>query len=105
VVIKDGTRVHIVPVAKLDYVEAQDDYVAIHSEGKSYLKQQTLSSIEATLDPTSFIKIHRSYLLNVEKLVRLEPYGKDSKVAVLRDGTQLPVSQSGLTRLTKALSA
>jgi two-component system LytT family response regulator len=104
-VIKDGARIHVVPMHKVDYLEAQDDYVAVHSEGKSYLKQQTLSSLETTLDPSAFVRIHRSYILNVEKLSRLEPYGRDSKVAILRDGTRLPVSQSGLTRLSKVLSA
>ena len=104
-VIKDGARIHVVPLHKVDYLEAQDDYVAVHSEGKTYLKQQTLSSLEAMLDQTAFVRIHRSHILNVEKLSRLEPYGRDSKVAVLRDGTQLPVSQSGLARLSKVLSA
>lgn len=103
-VIKDGARVHIVPLSRVDYLEAQDDYVGVHSEGKTFLKQQTLSSIETTLDPAQFVRIHRSYLLNVEKLARLEPYGRDSKVAVLADGSKLPVSQTGLARLTKVLS-
>jgi two-component system LytT family response regulator len=104
-VIKDGARIHVIPMRKVDYLEAQDDYVAVHSEGKVYLKQQTLSSLEMTLDQAAFVRIHRSYILNVEKLSRLEPYGRDSKVAILRDGTQLPVSQSGLARLSKVLSA
>lgn len=104
-VIKDGARIHVVPMHKVDYLEAQDDYVAVHTEGKTFLKQQTLSGLEATLDQSAFVRIHRSYILNVEKLSRLEPYGRDSKVAILRDGTQLPVSQSGLTRLSKVLSA
>lgn len=104
-VIKDGARIHVVPMHKVDYLEAQDDYVAVHTEGKTFLKQQTLSGLEATLDQSAFVRIHRSYILNVEKLSRLEPYGRDSKAAILRDGTQLPVSQSGLTRLSKVLSA
>lgn len=103
-VIKDGARIHIVPLAKVDYFEAQDDYVGIHSEGKTFLKQQTLSKLEAMLDPERFIRIHRSYVINVEKIARLEPYSKDSRVAVLMDGTQLPVSQSGLARLSKVFS-
>ena len=50
IVVKDGTKVHIIPIEKLDYVEAQDDYIALRSEKKNYLKQQTISSIEAQLD-------------------------------------------------------
>jgi two-component system, LytTR family, response regulator len=103
IVVKDGSRVHIIAVDKLDYVEAQDDYVALQSENKKYLKQQTISKIEAQLDSTRFIRIHRSYILNLERIVRIEPYSKDSHVAILKDGTQLPVSRSGLARLKSLL--
>jgi two-component system LytT family response regulator len=103
IVIRDGTRVHIIPVAKLDYVEAQDDYVALHSGGKSYLKQQTISSLEAAVDPSRFIRIHRSYIVNLERVVKMEPYTKESRVAVLADGTQLPVSRAGYARLAELL--
>ena len=104
IVIRDGTRVHILPVAKLDYVEAQDDYVSLHSGGRSYLKQQTISSLEAGLDPARFVRIHRSYILNFERLARMEPYTKESRVAVLADGTQLPVSRAGYARLVELLN-
>ncbi|HEY6343276.1 MAG TPA: LytTR family DNA-binding domain-containing protein [Bryobacteraceae bacterium] len=99
VVVKDGARVHIIPVDKLDYVEAQDDYIALHSEKKSYLKQQTISSLEAQLDPARFARIHRSYIVNLERIARIEPYTKDSRVVILRDGAQLPVSRSGHAKL------
>jgi len=102
IVVKDGTRVQIIPVSKLDYVEAQDDYIAVASQGKKHLKQQTISSIEASLDPKNFIRIHRSYLVNLERVTRLEPYGKDSHLVILNDGTRLPVSRAGHARL-KAL--
>ena len=98
-VVRDGSKVHIIPIAKLDYVEAQDDYAALHSEQKSYLKQQTIASLEAQLDPQRFVRIHRSYIVNLERIARIEPYAKDSRVAVLRDGTQLPVSRSGFVKL------
>ena len=98
-VVKDGSKVHIIPVDKLDYVEAQDDYVALHSEKKNYLKQQTISSIEAQLDSRRFARIHRSFIVNLDRIARIEPYTKDSRVAVLRDGTQLPVSRSGHAKL------
>jgi two-component system LytT family response regulator len=103
VVVKDGTKVHIIPVGKLDYVEAQDDYVALRSAGKNHLKQQTISSLETQLDPQRFVRIHRSYIVNLERIARIEPYTKDSRVAVLHDGTQLPVSRSGHTRLNALL--
>lgn len=97
--VRDGTRVFIVPVAKLDYAEAQDDYVALASEGKKHLKQQTISSLETALDPSRFMRIHRSYIVNLERVARVEPYGKDSHLAVLSNGTQLPVSKTGYARL------
>ena len=97
--VRDGTRVFIVPVSKLDYAEAQDDYVALASEGKKHLKQQTISSLQTALDPSRFLRIHRSYIVNLERVARVEPYGKDSHVAVLSNGAQLPVSKSGYARL------
>ena len=98
-VVKDGTRVQIIPAAKLDYAEAQYDYVALVTQGKKFLKQQTISSLEASLDPKSFVRVHRSYLVNLERVTRLEPYGKDTHVVILNDGARLPVSRAGLARL------
>jgi two-component system LytT family response regulator len=103
IVVKDGVRVHIIPVESLDYAEAQDDYVSLHTKGKSYLKQQTISSLEASLDPERFVRIHRSILVNLERVAKIEPYAKDSRVAVLTDGTQVPVSRAGYDRLRALL--
>jgi two-component system LytT family response regulator len=103
VVVKDGTKVHIIPIDKLDYAEAQDDYVALHSEKKTYLKQQTLASLEMQLDPKRFVRIHRSYVVNLERIARIEPYTKDSRVAVLQDGTQVAVSRAGHAKLKELL--
>jgi two-component system, LytTR family, response regulator len=103
IVVKDGTRVHVIPVARLDYVAAQDDYVALHSEGKSYLKQQPIAAVEALLDPACFVRIHRSAIVNLDRVARIEPYGKESRIAILADGTRLPVSRSGYARLLEAM--
>jgi len=103
IVVRDGARVHIIPADRLDYAEAQDDYVALHSQGKSYLKQQTISSLESALDPERFVRIHRSYIVNLERVAKIEPYAKDSRVAVLTDGTQLQVSRAGYDRLRTLL--
>ena len=101
--VKDGTRVFIIPVTKLDYAEAQDDYVALSTEGKKHLKQQTISSLESTLDPARFLRIHRSYIVNLEKVTKVEPYSKDNHVVVLSNGARLPVSRSGYARLREFL--
>jgi two-component system LytT family response regulator len=103
IVVKDGTRVTLIPVAKLDYVEAQDDYVGLASQGRKHLKQQTIASLEACLDPNFFVRIHRSYIVNLERVARIEPYGKDSRLAILNDGARLPVSRTGYARLQSLL--
>jgi two-component system LytT family response regulator len=103
VAIRDGANVHVIPVSKIEYVEAQDDYVSFRSEGKQFLKQQTLSDVEKTLNPAVFVRIHRSYILNIERLAKLELYAKDSHAAILRDGTRLAVSRSGYARLNSVL--
>jgi two-component system LytT family response regulator len=102
-VVRDGAKVTIIPVDRLDYAEAQDDYVSLHSDKRSFLKQQTISSLEASLDPKQFVRIHRSWIVNIERISKIEPYTKDSRMAVLTDGAQLPVSRSGYARLTAVL--
>jgi len=99
IVVKDGTKVSLIAVNKLDYAEALDDYVSLVSEGKKHLKQQTISGLELALDPSRFVRIHRSYLVNLERVARIEPYGKESKVAILTSGARLPVSRAGYARL------
>jgi two-component system LytT family response regulator len=103
IVVRDGAKIHVIPLDKLDYVEAQDDYVALHAEGKSYLKQQPIGELEMALDAARFVRIHRSAIVNLERVARIEPYAKDSRVAVLADGTRLPVSRSGYARLLEAM--
>jgi len=103
VLIRDGANVHVLPVDKIDYVEAQDDYVAFKTGGKTLLKEQTLGDLESQLDPRRFVRIHRSYLLNIERISRVELYAKDSRIAILADGTKLPVSRAGYQRLQQLL--
>ena len=103
IAVKDGTRVHIIPVAKLEFAEAQDDYVSLASEGKKYLKQGTISSLESSLDPNDFLRIHRSYLVRLECVSKLEPMSKDSYVVTLHSGARLPVSKSGYAKLKAVL--
>jgi two-component system LytT family response regulator len=104
VVIRDGARVHILPVAQIDYVEAQDDYLAFHSAGKSYLKQQTISSLEESLDSKQFVRVHRSFVVNLERIRKIEAYTKDARIAVLTDGAKIPVSRGGYLKLKEAMA-
>jgi two-component system LytT family response regulator len=99
IVVKDGTSVVIIPEADIDYLQAEDDYVAVHSQGKSWLKHQTLASLEKALDPERFVRIHRSVIVQVDRIDKIEPYTKDTHLAILKDGTQLPISRAGYKRL------
>jgi len=99
IVVKDGPKVTVIHLDRLDWVQAQDDYVLLRTEGRNLLKQQTLASLEGQLDPARFIRIHRSYLLNLDRLVRVEQDTKEHRDAILRDGTRLPVSRAGYQRL------
>ena len=99
IVVRQGSKVHVIAADKLDFAEAQDDYVSLRSEGKSYLKQQTLGDLESSLDPKRFVRIHRSYLLNLDRLSRIDTEGGEPKAVVLADGTRLPLSRSGYGRL------
>ncbi len=103
ILVREGSRIQVIPAERLDYAEAQDDYVLLRSAGAKLRKQQTLAELEAELDPARFVRIHRSFLLNLDRLARLEPYAKDSRVAILADGTRLPVSRAGYARLKELL--
>jgi two-component system LytT family response regulator len=99
VLIRDGAKVHVVPAAAIDYIEAQDDYVQVHAAGKTYLKHQSLSELETQLDPGVFVRIHRSYLVNLSSVRRIEQASKDSHCAVLDGEVRLPVSRSGYQKI------
>lgn len=103
VVIRDGSRVHVLAIHTVDFVEAEDDYLVIAAGGKRHRKQQTLAQLESQLDPARFVRIHRSFLLNVERIARIEPYAKDSWQVFLSDGSHLPMSRSGYQRLRTVL--
>jgi two-component system, LytTR family, response regulator len=100
ILVRDGTRVHVIDVDDLEFVQAQDDYVCFHAAGKEYLKEQPLSELESVLDPARFVRIHRSFILNIERIARVEPLTRDSRIVILKDGRRLPISRSGYQRLT-----
>jgi two-component system LytT family response regulator len=103
VLVRDGPRVHVIPVATIDYVQAQDDYVCFRSGGKEYLKEQTLADVESSLDPARFVRIHRSYIMNLDRLARVELDARENRVATLTSGERLPISRAGYARLTSLL--
>lgn len=103
ILIKDGVRVHVLAAGTVDYIEAQDDYVQVNAAGKGWLKHQRLSELETQLDPQVFVRIHRSYIVNLGAIARIEPASKDNYCAVLKDGVKLPISRSGYARVRELM--
>ena len=94
----------MIPVEKIKYLEAQDDYVMIYTTEGKHLKQSTMKYFEDHLDPDDFMRVHRSYIVRLDQVIQLEPYGKDSYVAKLKDSTSVKISKSGFKNLKEKLN-
>ncbi len=103
VVVKTATSIKIIPSADIRYIESQDDYVMIYTEEGKFLKNQTMKYFEQTLDPSFFIRIHRSYIINIREILRIEPYEKSSYQIILKNNTTLPISRTGYSLLKEKL--
>jgi two-component system LytT family response regulator len=103
ILVRDGSDVRVIPVGAVDYIEARDDAVAIHSGARCHLKAQRLSTLAQRLDGRRFIRVHRSFILNIDRLRSIELYAKDSRIAILVDDTRVPISRSGYSRLRELL--
>ena len=103
IVVKTGGKIKIIPVEDIHYLEASDDYVKIHTHNGAFLKNKTMNYFEQVLDPTHFVRTHRSYILNVQQVTRIDPYEKDSHLCVLQSGASVPVSKSGYVKLKAVL--
>jgi two-component system, LytTR family, response regulator len=99
IVVKTGNKVKIIPVHDIQYLEADDDFVKIFTAEGSFLKNKTLSFYEQTLDPQQFVRVHRSYLIHIGQITKIEPYQKETHMAVLRNGQQIPISKTGYGKL------
>lgn len=99
VVIKKASQLIVIPVENINYIESQDDYVMIYDEKSNYLKQKTMKYFESVLDKEKFIRIHRSYIVNIEKIQKVELYEKDSYLVILKNGVQLKASRNGYQNL------
>lgn len=103
VVVRKANAINIIPVERIKYVAAEDDYVMIyHSEGKA-LKQQTMKYYEDSLPKNDFVRVHRSFIVRVSEIKKIEPYGKDTHIAVLHTGEKIPVSRAGFKQLKEEL--
>ena len=103
IVVKNGSDIRIVPVADICYIEAFDDYVKIFTKDSWYLKKKTMSSYEISLGEKQFLRVHRSFIINLQELTRVEPLEKNSHIALLKSGQRIPLSRSGYTRLKEKL--
>ena len=103
VIVKDGGKIKIIPVAQIQHLEAADDYVKINTSEGCFLKNKTMQFFESQLDPQQFVRIHRSYMVNITLITRIDPYEKDSHLVILSNGKKLPVSKSGYVKLKEVL--
>jgi len=103
VVVKKGSNIIIIPINHIYYFEAYDDYVKIHTKDGIHLKKKTMTYFEGMLDSAQFVRVHRSYLVNLQELTRIEPLEKDNHIALLKNGVQIPLSQTGYTKLKAVL--
>lgn len=103
IVVREGSNIRIVPVHDVHYIEAYDDYVKIFTQKEMFLKKKTMSFYEKSLDESQFVRVHRSYMLNLQQLTRIEPLEKDTYLALLKSGAKVPLSKSGYARLKVVL--
>jgi two-component system, LytTR family, response regulator len=103
IVVKTGGKIKIIPVPTIEYIEAADDYVKIITAEGSFLKNKTMSFYERCLPQHTFVRVHRSYIVNLQEITRIDPYEKESHLAILRSGARLPVSKAGYANLKEVL--
>ncbi|MCX6271914.1 MAG: LytTR family transcriptional regulator DNA-binding domain-containing protein [Bacteroidetes bacterium] len=103
VITRMGSKIHVIPIDKIHYIESQDDYVMVYSETGNYLKEKTMKYFELHLPPQEFLRIHRSYIVNISQITAIELYGKDTHLAMLKCGAKLKVSAEGYKKLRERL--
>jgi two-component system LytT family response regulator len=103
IVVKTGTKVKIIAVQDVEYLQADDDYVSVITAEGAFLKNKTMAFFEKTLDPRYFVRVHRSYIIAIQQITRLDPYEKDSHLAILKSGAKIPVSKTGYVKLKQVL--
>ncbi len=103
VVVKTGTKIKIIPINDILYLEADDDYVKIHTHEGSFLKNKTMAYFEQMLDPNQFTRVHRSHIIRIQEITRIDPYEKENHIAILKSGMKVPVSKTGYAKLKQSL--
>ncbi len=103
IVVKTGSKIKIIPVQEIHYLEAADDYVKIITAEGAFLKKQTMGYFEDVLDGSLFVRTHRSFMVNIQEITRIDPYEKENHVALLKSGAKIPVSRAGYPKLKSIL--
>jgi len=103
VVVKTGNKVKIIPIHEIQYLEADDDFVKIITAEGTFLKNKTMTFYEQTLDAQQFVRVHRSYIVHISQITKIEPYQKETHLAILRNGQQIPISKTGYVKLKMIL--
>ena len=103
IVVKEGSNIKIIPVHDIHYIEAYDDYVKIFTQKEMFLKKKTMSFYEQSLAPSQFVRVHRSYIIALQQLTKIEPLEKDTHLALLKNGVKIPLSKSGYLKLKTVL--
>jgi two-component system, LytTR family, response regulator len=103
IVVREAGNIRIIPVSDIQYFEAYDDYVKIFTSKEMFLKKKTMSFYEQNLEASQFVRVHRSYMIQLNQLTKIEPAEKDSYEAILKSGTRIPLSKTGYTKLKEAL--
>jgi two-component system LytT family response regulator len=93
-VVKHGGRIQLVPTEQIYYVESESSFVKLHTQGGLQLASYTCKQLEALLDPRKFIRVHKSYLVNVDQIESLEPHFHGDYLIYLRNGVQLRLSRN-----------
>ena len=102
--VKDGTRIHIIPIKEIFYLQACGDYVTLFTTSGQHVKEQTMKYFERSLPSPEFVRIHRSYIVNTEQILGVELFGKETYRVRLKDGTYLRASSAGYKLLKERLS-
>jgi two-component system, LytTR family, response regulator len=103
VVVKLSGKIRIIPVEDIHFLEAADDYVKIHTREGAFLKNKTMGHFETVLNKNQFVRTHRSYMVNITEITRIDPYEKDNHLAILKTGARVPVSKTGYFKLKSVL--
>lgn len=103
IVVKTNSEISIIPVADVLYIEAYDDYVKIFTRDSYFLKKKTMNYYEQVLDSSQFFRAHRSFIINLQQLTRIEPLEKNTYVALLKSGKKVPLSRTAYSKLKEKL--